>query len=88
MALGKRINFVQSARIACAADRQAVDVDQRAVLEDGDELLARDAYDEFAKAPYDVVKALKPKMNHDQLVGRLVLQCRIEIVQKLPVQAR
>ena len=37
-------------------------------LEDGDELLARDAYDEFAKAPYDVIKALKPKMNHDQLV--------------------
>ncbi|MGY8770145.1 MAG: hypothetical protein ACKVH8_17145 [Pirellulales bacterium] len=37
-------------------------------LEDKDEMLARDAYDEFAKAPYDSVVALKPKMNHDQLV--------------------
>ena len=38
-------------------------------LEDADEMLARDAYDEFAKAPYDAVKALKPKMDHDQLVS-------------------
>jgi hypothetical protein len=38
-------------------------------FEDKDDLLARDAYDEFAKAPYDVVKALKPKMKHDQLVA-------------------
>lgn len=38
-------------------------------LEDSDELLARDAYDEFAKAPYDVVQALKPKMNHEQIVA-------------------
>lgn len=37
-------------------------------LEDDDEMLARDAYDEFAKAPYDAVKALKPQMQHDQLV--------------------
>ncbi|MFM9067246.1 MAG: hypothetical protein ACKOUR_07960 [Planctomycetota bacterium] len=37
-------------------------------LENSDELLARDAYDEFAKSPYEVVQALKPKMNHDQLV--------------------
>jgi len=37
-------------------------------LEDKDEMLARDAYDEFAKAPYDEVKALKPYMKHDQLV--------------------
>ena len=28
-------------------------------LEDQDEMLARDAYDEFAKSPYDDVKALK-----------------------------
>jgi hypothetical protein len=40
----------------------------QAYLEDKEELLARDAFDEFAKAPYDVVKALKPKMNHDQLM--------------------
>ncbi|MFO0906579.1 MAG: hypothetical protein U0939_26485 [Pirellulales bacterium] len=38
-------------------------------FEDKDDLLARDAYDEFAKAPYDVVIALKPKMQHDKLVG-------------------
>ena len=37
-------------------------------LEDSDTLLARDAYDEFARAPYSVVKKLKPFMNHDQLV--------------------
>jgi hypothetical protein len=37
-------------------------------LEDGDEMLARDAYDEFAKAPYETVIALKDRMTHDQLV--------------------
>jgi hypothetical protein len=37
-------------------------------LEDKEEILARDAFDEFAKAPYDMVKSLKPKMNHDQLI--------------------
>lgn len=38
-------------------------------FEDEDDLLARDAYDEFAKAPYAEVKALGPQMNHDKLVG-------------------
>lgn len=37
-------------------------------LEDEDEMLARDAYDEFAKAPYDSVIALKPKMDHARLL--------------------
>jgi hypothetical protein len=37
-------------------------------LEDQDEMLARDAYDEFAKAPYADVKKLVDKMDHDQLV--------------------
>lgn len=37
-------------------------------LEDEDEMLARDAYDEFAKTPYDGIKALKDKMKHDQLI--------------------
>lgn len=37
-------------------------------LEDEDSLLARDAYDEFAIAPYDQVKALKPFMNRKQLI--------------------
>lgn len=37
-------------------------------LEDKEEILARDAFDEFAKAPYEEVKALKPKMDHDQLL--------------------
>ena len=38
-------------------------------LEDKDELLARDAYDEFAKAPYDDVKALKKELQREQLVA-------------------
>ncbi len=37
-------------------------------LEDEDELLARDAYDEFAKTPYEGIIALKDSMDHDQLV--------------------
>lgn len=37
-------------------------------LENEDELLARDAYDEFANASYDEVKALKPHIDHDQLM--------------------
>lgn len=38
-------------------------------LEDKEELLARDAYDEFARAPYNIVVKLKDKMNHDQLLA-------------------
>jgi hypothetical protein len=38
-------------------------------LEDADEMLARDAYDEFAKASYDTVKSLKEHMDHDKIVG-------------------
>jgi hypothetical protein len=37
-------------------------------LEDADETLAREAYDEFANAPYDDVKKLKESMDHDQLL--------------------
>ena len=37
-------------------------------LEDSEEMLSRDAYDEFAKAPYAAVKALKPQMHHDKIV--------------------
>lgn len=37
-------------------------------LEDEDEMLARDAYDEFAKAPYKDVIALKDKMHRDKLL--------------------
>ena len=37
-------------------------------LEDEDEMLARDAYDEFANAPYAAVQALKSKMDHSQLI--------------------
>ncbi len=37
-------------------------------LENEDEELARDSYDEFANSPYDAVKALKPKMDHAQLL--------------------
>ena len=38
-------------------------------LEDSDEMLARDAYDEFAKAPYSAVKELQPRMDRTQLVS-------------------
>ncbi len=37
-------------------------------LECGDSLLERDSYDEFARAPYDDVKALKPYMNRQELL--------------------
>ena len=38
-------------------------------LEDEDLELARDAYNEFARAPHDAVKALNGSMKHDKLVG-------------------
>ena len=38
-------------------------------FEDEDSLLAFDAYDEFAKAPYKDMVALKSKMNREQLVN-------------------
>jgi hypothetical protein len=38
-------------------------------LEDEDLELARDAYNEFARAPHEAVRALKGSMRHDQLVG-------------------
>jgi len=38
-------------------------------LEDEDLELARDAYNEFARAPHDAVKALKGSMKHDKLIG-------------------
>ena len=41
----------------------------QAYLQHPDGMLNRDAYDEFAIAPYAVVQQLKPFMNHDQLVG-------------------
>lgn len=37
-------------------------------FEDEESVLAFDAYDEFARAPYEDVLALKDKMDHDQLV--------------------
>lgn len=38
-------------------------------LEDADEMLARDAYDEFARSPYAQLKAIKDKLQHDQVVA-------------------
>jgi hypothetical protein len=38
-------------------------------LEDADEMLARDAYDEFARSPYAQLRAIKDKLNHDQVVA-------------------
>ncbi len=40
-------------------------------LEDEDQVLCRDAHDEFALAPYADLKALAPKMDHDQLIAWL-----------------
>ncbi len=37
-------------------------------LEDKEDWLARDAYDEFARAPYDAVQAAKQVFDHDQLI--------------------
>lgn len=37
-------------------------------LEDKDEMLSRDSYDEFARAPYSALQGMKEKMNHDQLI--------------------
>jgi hypothetical protein len=37
-------------------------------LENDDPLLAQDSYDEFARAPYEEVLALAPRMHHDKLV--------------------
>lgn len=37
-------------------------------LQDAESMLARDAYDEFAVAPYDAVQALAPEMDHERLV--------------------
>lgn len=38
-------------------------------FEDEDPLLAADAYDEFAKAPYADVKDLRDRMHHDKLIA-------------------
>jgi hypothetical protein len=38
-------------------------------LEDEDELLSQDAYDEFARAPYKEVTDLKKEMDHDRIVA-------------------
>jgi hypothetical protein len=38
-------------------------------LEDADELLARDAYDEFAKTNYAGIKELKSRIDHDKLIA-------------------
>ena len=38
-------------------------------LEDGDETLARDAYDEFAVAPYDDIRGLESRMDPTQLLA-------------------
>jgi hypothetical protein len=38
-------------------------------LEDSDEMLARDAYDEFARAPYAQLKSIKAQLHHDQVVA-------------------
>lgn len=37
-------------------------------LEHEDPMLAQDAYDEFARAPYDLLVGLKDQMHHDRLV--------------------
>lgn len=41
-------------------------------LEDEDEMLARDSYDEFARAPYEDVIAIKDTIDRDKLLGWLL----------------
>jgi hypothetical protein len=50
---------------ASGADRLAFFQDY---LENADPLLAQDAYDEFARAPYSLLEQLGPRMNHAKLV--------------------
>ena len=38
-------------------------------LQDSEDMLQRDAYDEFARAPYDTIKLIKDQIPHDELVG-------------------
>jgi len=38
-------------------------------LEDDDQLMSRDSYDEFARAPYAVVHLLKDKFDHERIVS-------------------
>jgi hypothetical protein len=40
-------------------------------LEDGDDLLARDSYDEFARASYAEVKTIKDKLDREHLLKRI-----------------
>lgn len=40
----------------------------RHYLEDEEDLISRDAYDEFASTPYDVIQQIGPEMDHDQLI--------------------
>jgi hypothetical protein len=51
-------------------------------LEDKEDMLARDAYDEFAKAPFDVVKELKPQMR------KAVLWAWINDLEGVPASRR
>ena len=39
-----------------------------AYLEDKEDILSRDAYDEFARAPYETVQGLAKQLDHDQLI--------------------
>ena len=53
---------------------QAIEGPERLVffmnhLEDEEDILARDAYDEFARAPYEDVKALREQMDRERLIG-------------------
>lgn len=41
----------------------------RDYLEDEEDLISRDAYDEFASAPYDVLQKIGSDMDHDQLLA-------------------
>ncbi|MCO8123612.1 hypothetical protein NHH03_17840 [Stieleria sp. TO1_6] len=40
----------------------------RDYLEDEEPFLLRDAYDEFASTPYEVIRKIGPEMDHDQLI--------------------
>ena len=70
----------------------------RDYLEDEETMIARDAYDEFASAPYDLIQKIGPHMDHDQLIewssnrrsvrieSVSILQCSVSVEVKLTCQ--
>jgi hypothetical protein len=61
------VNYVRKLPTVAPAGAERLEFFQE-FLENPDPLLAQDAYDEFGRAPYSDLHALKPKMKHDRIV--------------------